>query len=613
MKDMKYILVTGGVISGIGKGVVASSVGVLLKHCGVEVTTIKIDPYINIDAGTFSPYEHGEVYVLDDGGEVDLDLGNYERFLNVSLGRDNNITTGKIYQSVINKERKGDFLGRTVQVVPHITDAIQDWVERVSRVPVSSGSRVPDVCIIELGGTIGDIEGMPFVEAFRQFQFKVKRENFCNVHVSLVPKPSATGEHKTKPTQASVRELRGLGLSPDIIFCRSEEAVDENVKHKISNFCHVEPHQVINIKDQPSIYHVPIEMHKQNVITLLQERLKLDLEIPLPRRFMSKWNQLADRAEHLRKCVRIALVGKYTALSDSYASVIKALGHAALAANHKLDLVMIQSGDLEDEIKTVNPVKYHEAWKALCEVDGVIVPGGFGVRGTQGKMEAARWCRTTGKPYLGVCLGLQCSVIEFARNVLHWADAHSTEMNPETTHPVVIDMPDHTQGDLGGTMRLGKRKTMFQTQDSVLRQLYGNVDTIEERHRHRYEVNPKYIKDYEDAGMKFVGHDVENVRMEVMELDNHPYYVAVQYHPEYISRPLAPSPPYFGLILASVGKLPSFLSHGCQSTTPSQELSGAEDSDEEISSMVKNLSYHETVKSVSHSSLDVCPDADNKQ
>jgi len=597
---MKYILITGGVISGIGKGVVASSLGVLLKHCGVEVTSIKIDPYINIDAGTFSPYEHGEVYVLDDGGEVDLDLGNYERFLNVSLARDNNITTGKIYQSVINKERKGDYLGKTVQVVPHITDAIQDWVERVAVVPVSGNSKTPDVCIIELGGTIGDIEGMPFVEAFRQFQFKVKRENFCTVHVSLVPKPSATGEHKTKPTQASVRELRGLGLSPDIIFCRSELAVDEAVKDKISNFCHVEPSRVINIQDLASIYHVPIEMHKQGVVNILKDKLMLDFEMPKPRKFMTKWCQLADRSEHLRKFVKIALVGKYTQLSDAYASVMKALGHAALAANHKLQLVMIAAADLEEEAKVVDPVKYHEAWKALCEVDGVLVPGGFGVRGTQGKMEAARWCRTTGKPYLGVCLGLQCAVIEFARNVLHWADAHSTEMNPETTHPVVIDMPEHTQGNLGGTMRLGKRQTVFKTADSVLRQMYGNTDTIEERHRHRYEVNPKYVPEFEAAGMKFVGHDVDNVRMEIMELDNHPYYVAVQYHPEYISRPLAPSPPYLGLVLASVGKLQSFLSHGCQSATPSQELSEADSDEEEISSMVKNLSYQDTVKSVSH-------------
>jgi len=600
---MKYVLVTGGVISGIGKGVVASSIGVLLQHSGIPVTAIKIDPYINIDAGTFSPYEHGEVYVLDDGGEVDLDLGNYERFLNVSLARDNNITTGKIYQHVISKERRGDYLGKTVQVVPHITNAIQEWVERVAALPVSGKEgELPQVCIIELGGTIGDIEGMPFVEAFRQFQFKVKRENFCNVHVSLVPRPSATGEHKTKPTQASVRELRGLGLSPDIIFCRSEKPVDEAVKFKISNFCHVEPSQVINIQDLPSIYHVPLEMHKQGVAHILQDRLQLDIPLPLekPRKFMSKWRQIADRSEHLRKFVRIALVGKYTQLEDAYASVIKALGHAALTSNHKLNLTYIASADLEEEAKTTDPVKFHEAWKALCEVDGVIVPGGFGVRGTQGKLEAARWCRTTGKPYLGVCLGLQCAVIEFSRNVLHWADAHSTEMNPDTTHPVVIDMPEHHGGDMGGTMRLGKRKTLFKTADSILRQLYGNVDNIEERHRHRYEVNPKYVAEMEAAGMKFVGQDVDGDRMEIMELVGHPYYCAVQYHPEYISRPLAPSPPYLGLILASVGKLQSFLAHGVQgpSQTPSRMSSDPEGSDDEISSMVKNLSYHETVKSV---------------
>jgi len=443
---------------------------------------------------------------------------------------------------------------------------------------------------------------MPFVEAFRQFQFKVKRENFCNVHVSLVPRPNATGEHKTKPTQASVRELRGLGLSPDIIFCRSEKPVDESVKNKISNFCHVEPSQVINIQDLASIYHVPLEMYKQGVVHILRDRLQLDTPIILekPRKFMSKWRQLADRAEHLRKFVKIALVGKYTQLEDAYASVIKALGHAALTTNHKLQLIYIASNDLEDEAKTSDPVKYHEAWKALCEVDGVIVPGGFGVRGTQGKLEAARWCRTTGKPYLGVCLGLQCAVIEFSRNVLHWADAHSTEMNPDTSHPVVIDMPEHHGGDLGGTMRLGKRKTLFKTADSVLRQLYGNTDSIEERHRHRYEVNPKYVPDFEAAGMKFVGQDVDGERMEIMELSGHPYYCAVQYHPEYISRPLAPSPPYLGLILASVGKLQSFLAHGFQTSSSPTRLSGGEgDSDEEISSMVKNLSYHETVKSVS--------------
>jgi len=593
---MKYILVTGGVISGIGKGVVASSLGVILKHCGVPVTSIKIDPYINIDAGTFSPYEHGEVYVLDDGGEVDLDLGNYERFLNVSLSRDNNITTGKIYQHVISKERRGDYLGKTVQVVPHITDAIQDWVERVAKIPVSDDMKTPEVCIIELGGTVGDIEGMPFIEAFRQFQFKVKRENFCNIHVSLVPKPNATGEHKTKPTQASVRELRGLGLSPDIIFCRSEEAIDINVRNKISNFCHVEPSQVINIQDLASIYHVPIEMVRQNIVAILKDRLQLPFQPIRQKKFMVRWRQLADRAENLRRFVKIALVGKYTKLEDAYASVIKSLGHAALATNHKLKLTHIASADLEDETKLKDPARYHEAWKVLCETDGVIVPGGFGHRGVQGKMEAAKWCRTTGKPYLGVCLGLQCAVIEFARNVLNMEDANSTEMNPDTSHPVVIDMPEHTNGDLGGTMRLGKRQTIFKTQDSILRQLYGKTDYIEERHRHRYEVNPKYVPEFEAAGMKFVGHDSENIRMEIMELSGHPYYVAVQYHPEYISRPLSPSPPYLGLILASVGKLNSFLAHGCPET-PKKGMSEDSDSDdEEISQLVKNLSYPDKLR-----------------
>jgi len=594
---MKYILVTGGVISGIGKGVVASSLGVILKHAGLAVTSIKIDPYINIDAGTFSPYEHGEVYVLDDGGEVDLDLGNYERFLNVSLSRDNNITTGKIYQHVINKERRGDFLGKTVQVVPHITDAIQEWVERVAKIPVSEDMREPEVCIIELGGTIGDIEGMPFIEAFRQFQFKAKRENFANVHVSLVPKPSATGEHKTKPTQASVRELRGLGLTPDLIFCRSEQGIDESVRNKISNFCHVEPNQVINIQDQVSIYHVPVEMVNQNVIGILKERLQLNFSIPKPRKFMLRWRHLAERAENLRKYAKISLVGKYTQLEDAYASVIKALQHAALATHHKLQLTYINSADLEDDMKNSDPVKYHDAWKTLCETDGVLVPGGFGTRGVEGKIAAARWCRMNGKPYLGVCLGLQCAVIEFARNVMGHTDAHSTEMNPDTSYPVVIDMPEHNAGQLGGTMRLGKRQTMFKSQDSVMRQLYGKTDYIEERHRHRYEVNPKYVPEFESHGMKFVGRDTENVRMEIMELDAHPYYVAVQYHPEYISRPLSPSPPYLGLILASVNKLTTFLSLGCESSTPTRV--DEESDDEELCHLVKTLAVPDKLRGAS--------------
>lgn len=574
---MKYILVTGGVISGIGKGVIASSVGTILKHCGLHVTSIKIDPYINIDAGTFSPYEHGEVFVLDDGGEVDLDLGNYERFLDVTLHRDNNITTGKIYQSVINKERRGDYLGKTVQVVPHITDAIQEWVETVAQCPVDGDKADPEVCIIELGGTIGDIEGMPFVEAFRQFQFRVKRENFCVVHVSLVPQPSSTGEHKTKPTQASVRELRGLGLAPDFIVCRSEKPINQAVKHKISNFCHVVPEQVICLHDAKSIYAVPLMLEEQQVSHLLSDRLSLNLNTHRPRNFMKKWRDLSTKHEYMHNSITIALVGKYTQLEDSYASVIKALQHAALACNRKLELKCMEAEDLEEEAKAARPVKYYEAWQNVCKSDGIIVPGGFGQRGLEGKIAVCKWARTMKKPLLGICLGLQAAVIEYSRSVLGLTDANSQEVAPEGTCHVIIEMPEHNPGQLGGTMRLGKRQTVFKTHDSKLRQLYGNVDFVEERHRHRYEVNPKMIKDLEESGLKFVGQDSEGERMEIMELEHHPYFVACQYHPEYLTRPLKPSPPYLGLILAACGKLDQYLSRGCRmSPTDSPESSDEE-------------------------------------
>nr|XP_037281582.1 CTP synthase 1-like isoform X4 [Rhipicephalus microplus] len=579
---MKYILVTGGVISGIGKGVIASSVGTILKSCGLQVTSIKIDPYINIDAGTFSPYEHGEVYVLDDGGEVDLDLGNYERFLDITLHRDNNITTGKIYQHVINKERKGDYLGKTVQVVPHITDAIQEWVQKVALIPVNDSNQTPEVCIIELGGTIGDIEGMPFVEAFRQFQFRVKRENFCCVHVSLVPQPKSTGEHKTKPTQASVRELRGLGLSPDLIVCRSENEITKAVKDKISNFCHVEPRQVLCMHDVPSIYHVPIFMEEQGIVELFAERLHLQVPIPRPpRRLMYKWRDLALKTERLRREVTIALVGKYIKLQDAYSSVIKALQHAALASNHRLMIMYIDAEELEPTMKAEHPVKFHAAWQNLCIADGIIVPGGFGSRGVEGKIAAIEWARKNKKPFLGVCLGLQCAVIEFSRNVLGWQDANSAEIDSKTSHPVIIEMPEHNVGQMGGTMRLGKRETIFNTEDSLLRKLYQNAEKIEERHRHRYEVNPSYVSELEKAGLKFVGKDTSGKRMEVIELSDHPYFVGVQFHPEYISRPLKPSPPYMGLVLASCGRLNGFLLRGCR-MSPRQLSDVGSSSEEEV-------------------------------
>ncbi|OXB65510.1 hypothetical protein ASZ78_008541 [Callipepla squamata] len=411
---MKYILVTGGVISGIGKGIIASSIGTILKSCGLRVTAIKIDPYINIDAGTFSPYEHGEVFVLNDGGEVDLDLGNYERFLDINLYKDNNITTGKIYQHVINKERHGDYLGKTVQVVPHITDAVQEWVMNQAKVPVDDDRKEPQICVIEasiqplrhaytfllpslfkcvreklfkkyssllyilpltdssflfqLGGTIGDIEGMPFVEAFRQFQFKAKRENFCNIHVSLVPQPNATGEQKTKPTQNSVRALRGLGLSPDLIVCRSAKPIEMAVKEKISMFCHVEPEQVIFIHDVSSTYRVPILLEEQGITKYFKQRLNLPID-DQPSDLLMKWKKMADRYERLLKVCSIALVGKYTKLSDCYASVFKALEHSALAINHKLDLMYIDSTELERSTEVENSVKYHQAWHKLCKAE----------------------------------------------------------------------------------------------------------------------------------------------------------------------------------------------------------------------------------------------------
>ncbi|XP_055471758.1 CTP synthase 2 isoform X2 [Psammomys obesus] len=556
---MKYILVTGGVISGIGKGVIASSIGTILKSCGLRVTAIKIDPYINIDAGTFSPYEHGEVFVLNDGGEVDLDLGNYERFLDINLYKDNNITTGKIYQQVINKERCGDYLGETVQVVPHITDAIQEWVMKQAKVPVDGNEKAPQICVIELGGTIGDIEGMAFVEAFRQFQFKAKKENFYNIHVSLVPEPSATGEQKSKPTQNSVRALRGLGLSPDLIVCRSSKPIEMAVKEKISMFCHVDPEQVICIHDVSSIYQVPILLEEQGVIKYFKERL--DLPISNSNNLLFKWKAMADRYEGLQKICSIALVGKYTKLRDCYASVFKALEHSALAINHKLNVMYIDSIDLEPITKAEDPMKFHEAWQKLCLADGILVPGGFGMRGTLGKLHAISWARTKKIPFLGICLGMQLAVIEFARNCLNLKDANSTEFDPDTPVPLIIDMPEHNPGNMGGTMRLGLRRTIFTTENSILRKLYGDVPYVEERHRHRYEVNPKLIKQFEKKDLCFVGRDVDRKRMEIIELSNHPYFVGVQFHPEFTSRPMKPSPPYLGLLLAATGSLDNHLQH----------------------------------------------------
>ncbi|RCI04048.1 CTP synthase ura7 [Rhizopus stolonifer] len=563
----KYIVVSGGVISGIGKGVIASSTGTLLKTLGLRVTAIKIDPYLNIDAGLMSPLDHGEVFVLNDGGEVDLDLGNYERFLDVELSRINNITTGKIYREVIEKERKGDYLGKTVQVVPHVTDAIQSWVERVADIPVDESGEKPDVCIIELGGTVGDIESAPFVEAMRQFQFRVGHENFCLIHVSLVPVVGSVGEQKTKPTQMSVRDLRGAGLTPDLIACRSSKILDPSVASKISMFCHVAPEQVLAVHDVSSVYHVPILMRDAGIIDFFRRRLNLDaLKVSDECRLAgealwAKWTTLAGSYEHIHENVTIALVGKYTDLHDSYISVYKALEHAALACKRKIVIKWIEATDLESEALKTDPIKFHESWQDLCSADGILVPGGFGGRGIEGMIMAAKWARENKIPYLGICLGMQIAVIEFARNVCGMIDADSAEMNPDTPTPVVVYMPEISKTHMGGTMRLGLRPTVFQkdTENSRVRKLYGGKPSIDERHRHRYEVNPELVDKIETKGLKFIGKDETGQRMEIVELDDHPYFVGSQYHPEYLTRPLNPSPLFKGLILAAIGQLDASL------------------------------------------------------
>ncbi|KAI7882159.1 CTP synthase [Lichtheimia hyalospora FSU 10163] len=559
----KYIVVSGGVISGVGKGVIASSTGTLLKSLGLRVTAIKIDPYLNIDAGLMSPLDHGEVFVLNDGGEVDLDLGNYERFLDVELSRINNITTGKIYSQVIEKERRGDYLGKTVQVVPHITEAIQNWVERVAAMPIDDSGEQPDVCIIELGGTVGDIESAPFIEAMRQFQFRVGQDNFCLIHVSLVPVVGSVGEQKTKPTQMSVRDLRGAGLSPDLIAVRSTKPLEESVRAKISMFCHVAPEQVLTVHDVSSVYHVPVLMRDRGVIDFFRQRLALDnLRIPSNRQLdgenlWKKWIALTKSYDHLYDTVTIALVGKYTDLHDSYISVYKALEHASLAAGRKLEIKWIEATNLEPETLKEDAIKYHESWQNLCSAQGIIVPGGFGTRGIEGMITAAKWAREHKIPYLGICLGMQIAVIEFARNICNMPEANSAELDPDTKTPVIVYMPEISKTHLGATMRLGEHPTLFQpgteNGNSLVRKLYDDKPAVNERHRHRYEVNPEHVTIFEEKGLAFVGRDESGKRMEIVELKDHPYFIGCQYHPEYLSRPLKPAPLFQGLVSASIG------------------------------------------------------------
>ncbi len=537
---LRYVIVSGGVLSGLGKGVTASSIGVLLKSAGLRVTSIKIDPYLNSDAGTMSPFEHGEVFVLDDGGEVDLDLGNYERFLDLNLARDNNLTTGKVYSKVLEAERRGDYLGKTVQVIPHITDAVQDWIIDVAQRSADGSEETPDVCIIELGGTVGDIESAPYLEALRQFQFRVGRENVIFVHVSLVPVMGPVGEQKTKPTQHTVKELMGLGITPDVLVCRSSKPLNEETREKLSAFCHVRPEAVFSTHDVPNIYHVPLMLEEQGFCNILD----IDCD---KTGLLDEWRAMAHRLDELTEEVNIAMVGKYTDLSDAYLSVIKSLQHAALAVERKLNIEWIEASDLEDS-------NNNEVWDLLRHANGILVPGGFGDRGIEGKILAAQYARENNVPYLGICLGLQVATIEFCRNVLGIKDATSTEFDADAANPAVIFMPEISKTHLGGTMRLGSRPTIFQIDDCVTKRLYGGHDAVYERHRHRYEINPDLVQQIEAAGLKFVGKDDSGQRCEIFELDGHPYYVGVQYHPEFKSRPGRPSPPFLGLLLASSGQ-----------------------------------------------------------
>ena len=546
---MKYVVVTGGVLSGLGKGITASSIGVLLKSAGLRLTSVKIDPYLNSDAGTMSPFEHGEVFVLDDGGEVDLDLGNYERFLDVALTRDNNITTGKVYANVIEKERRGDYLGKSVQVVPHITNEIQDWIERVAHVSADGSGETPDACVIELGGTVGDIESAPFVEALRQFQFRVGQENVCFVHVSLVPVMGPVGEQKTKPTQHTVKELRGLGIIPDILVCRSEKPLEEETRAKLAAFCHVGTDAVVSAHDVSNLYQIPISLYEQSVLNKVSNHLGFEVPDSLP--MLDDWKHMADKVDRLEEQVHIAMVGKYTGLSDSYLSVIKALQHSAFAVDRKLVIDWIESTDLDPHNVTE---KHDEAWELLRAADGVLVPGGFGNRGVEGKIAAANYARVNNVPYLGVCLGLQIATIEFCRNVLGLENANSTEFDENTPNPAVVFMPEISKTHMGGTMRLGTKPTPFLVDDCKIRRLYGGADHVDERHRHRYEVNPDLIERIEAEGLVYVGKDETGQRCEIMELENHPYYVGTQYHPEFKSRPNRPSPPFLGLLKAAVGQ-----------------------------------------------------------
>ena len=525
----KHVFVTGGVASGLGKGLTASSLGRLLKMRGLRVTMQKLDPYINVDPGTMNPFEHGEVFVTDDGGETDLDLGHYERFIDEPLTRASNATTGSIYQAVLAAERRGDYLGRTVQVIPHVTDEIKRRIRRLVNDEV-------DVVITEVGGTVGDIEILPFLEAIRQFRNEVGRDNVCYVHVTLVPFIGPSGEQKSKPTQHSVTELRSRGIQPDVIVCRSDESLSDALKRKISNQCDVDNRAVINAVDVKNIYELPLIFHDEGFDTVICDVLRIDAPIDL-----SHWRQLVARIEASVSPVRIGLIGKYVDLHDAYLSVIESLKHAGFHHGAQIEVVWIQAEDVEGLL----------ADEAIGSLDGIVIPGGFGPRGIEGKIRAAEYARENQVPCLGLCLGMQVMTVEFARNVIGLKDANSTEFNAATPHPVIDLMNDQREvTDKGGTMRLGAYYAVL-TPDTKVGNAYGEP-VVSERHRHRYEFNSNYRARIEEAGLLCSGTSPDKRLVEFVELENHPFWIGTQAHPEFKSRPDRPHPLFRELIAAAL-------------------------------------------------------------
>ncbi|MGA9378942.1 MAG: CTP synthase [Phormidium sp.] len=526
----KFVFVTGGVVSSIGKGIVAASLGRLLKSRDYSVSILKLDPYINVDPGTMSPFQHGEVFVTEDGAETDLDLGHYERFTDTSMSRLNSVTTGSIYQAVINKERRGDYMGGTVQVIPHITNEIKERIRRVAK------NTNPDVVITEIGGTVGDIESLPFLEAIRQLRKDVGRQNVLYMHVTLVPWIASAGEMKTKPTQHSVKELRSIGIQPDILVCRSDRPIPATLKHKLSEFCDVPEQCVIASIDAKSIYEVPLLLEQEGLAQQAIELLQLEQRKP----DLSNWQTLVDRLYSPKNSIEIAIVGKYIQLSDAYLSMVEALRHAAIELSLDLKLTWVNSEDIEVE----------GGEKYLQNVDGVVVPGGFGSRGVDGKIAAVEYARNHQIPFLGLCLGMQCSVIEWARNVAGLKDANSAEFDPNTPNPVINLLPEqHDVVDLGGTMRLGLYPCRL-APNTLAKHLYEK-EVIYERHRHRYEFNNAYRNLFLENGYTISGTSPDGRLVEIIELPSHPFFIATQFHPEFQSRPSTPHPLFKGLIQAA--------------------------------------------------------------